>query len=152
PSSAVSGVTFSDDIPSHDNLLSYTGPGGAAVDESSFSGGAFGKGRARFSNISIPAGGTASITITVRVDSRAQFVASGVPAASIHGTSVCNQGTVSAGFITTPLQTDDPSTGTLHDATCFTLTYAPLFGTSAKGAVDDDGGILEPGDTITYTI
>jgi uncharacterized repeat protein (TIGR01451 family) len=50
------------------------------------------------------------------------------------------------------LLTDDPATAAAQDQTCLTLTYAPLLGSSTKTVVDDDGGLLDPGDTLTYTI
>lgn len=152
PGSATSGVAFQDDVPAHMTLLSWTSPGGTAVDESTFTGGANGNGRVRFTNISIPAAGSVSITITALVDSEANWVADGVPASDIHGQVVCNQGTVTAGFVPGPLPTNDTATAAPQDPTCYTVTYAPLFGTSNKLAVDDDGGVLDPGDTITYTI
>lgn len=152
PSSPTSGVSFTDDVPAHVTLLAYTSPGGGAVDGSVFVGGAFGNGRVSYSAITIPSGGTATITITVRVDDEPAWVADGVPAANIHGQTVCNQGQVSAGFLPMPLLTDNTSTPAAPDASCLTITYAPLFGGSSKTVVDDDGGGLEPGDTLTYTI
>jgi uncharacterized repeat protein (TIGR01451 family) len=152
PTGPVGGVSFVDDVPAGLALLAVTGPGGGATDLTTFTGGANGNGRVRFDNITIATGGTATVTMTLQVDSEAEFAADGVPAGAIHGRAVCNQGTISAAFLPASLLTDDPATAAAQDQTCLTLTYAPLLGSSTKTVVDDDGGLLDPGDTLTYTI
>ncbi|MDP2345090.1 MAG: hypothetical protein Q8O67_29365 [Deltaproteobacteria bacterium] len=54
-----------------------------------------------------------------------------------------------------PFLTDDPSTATLSDPTRLEVDSAPIF-VLQKTFVDDDaatdGGIIEPGDNVTYTL
>ena len=148
----VSGLSFDDDIPAHMHLLAVNGPPGATV-TSSTTGGAFGRGSIQVTGISIPASVTSvNITFTVRYDSEAEFVVGGVPADSIDGLQLCNQGQVSALFLPAPLATDDPTVAGSANPTCLTLTYAPELGTSSKTVQDLNGAPLEPGDTLRYTV
>jgi uncharacterized repeat protein (TIGR01451 family) len=148
----ITGLSFDDDIPANMSLIVANGPPGATVTTST-TGGAFGRGYIQVTGITIPAGvSSVTITFTVRVDSEAELVASGVPAGAIDGHTLCNQGQVSALFLTGPISTDDPAVAGTANPTCLTLTYAPEMGTSHKTVVDVNGGKLEPGDTLRYTV
>jgi uncharacterized repeat protein (TIGR01451 family) len=148
----ITGLSFDDDIPANMNLIVANGPPGATVNTST-TGGAFGRGFVQVTGITIPAGvSSVTVTFTVRVDSEAEFVASGVPAGDIDGRTLCNQGQVSALFLPGPISTDDPAVAGAANPTCLTLTYAPEMGTSQKTVVDVNGGKLEPGDALRYTV
>ena len=148
----VTGLTLDDDIPANMNLLSVNGPPGATV-TSSTNGGQHGRGFIKVSDITIPAGvSSVNVVFTVRIDSESELIASGVPAANIDGLQLCNQGEVSALFLTAALSTDDPAAAGSANPTCLTLTYAPKLGTSLKSVLDVNGGKLEPGDTLRYTV
>ncbi len=65
------------------------------------------------------------------------------------------QAALSGTGIVTPFRTDDPSTAAASDPTRLIVDSAPIF-TLQKTVVDDDaasdGGAIEPGDTVTYTL
>ncbi|MFZ5787938.1 MAG: hypothetical protein ACOY3Y_15990, partial [Acidobacteriota bacterium] len=147
-----SGIAFSDDMPPFLRLLTVIAPPGS-TNTSTTTGGLNGTGLVQVSDISIPAGASStSITFLARLASEAEFGAGGVPANQIDGRQVCNQGSVSAAFLPTPLQTDDPALTGTANPTCVTLVYAPKLGTSSKAGVDLNGAPLEPGDTLRYTL
>ena len=101
-------------------------------------------------NLAVPAGGSSQVVVSGRVRSVAEFAAIGVPEDAIDGTVVTNQATVSGGCNPAVL-TDDPDAGGFQ-ATTFQLQYAPDLSTSAKQVTDINGGPLEPGDTLRYTL
>ncbi len=119
----------------------------------STTGGANGTGRVDIDDIVIAAGlSTVNVTILAQIDSEAEFVSKGVPAGSIDGRTICNQGSVSAPFLSAVLLSDDPAVMGNDNPTCFTLTYRPNLSTSTKTGLDVNGGQLEPGDTLRYTL
>ncbi|MCC6998242.1 MAG: DUF11 domain-containing protein [Deltaproteobacteria bacterium] len=144
------GIRLIDDMPAHMQLLSVIGPAGS-VDNSTLTGGANGRGRVDLGSITVGAGvPSVQVIVTAQVDDEAEW-APVVPDA-IDGQVLCNQGTVTAPFLMAAVMTDDPDTGAAADGTCTTITYRPSMAASGKSVVDDDGGLLEPLDTLTYTI
>ncbi|MCA9667618.1 MAG: DUF11 domain-containing protein, partial [Myxococcales bacterium] len=88
----------------------------------------------------VPAGGTVNVRFT------AQIV---LPLDG--GTQIANQATViTPGFPN--VLTDDPNTPATDDPTIFTVTASPDFTTSTKAVTDQNGGVVEPGDLLTYTL
>jgi uncharacterized repeat protein (TIGR01451 family)/fimbrial isopeptide formation D2 family protein len=69
------------------------------------------------------------------------------------GTVVGNQARMflNGGF-GTPFVTDDPATPVAGDQTRVTVRSAPLLSDTTKTYVDQDGGNVEPGNLVTYTI
>lgn len=150
---SAAALTFTDDLPREVLLQSVNA--GAFTNASVLTGGTDGTGLVDVREITIPRGTlTASISFTVRVKNVAEFAADGVDAAAIDGLRVSNQGALDAEFLTTALLTDDPSTATATDPTVFTLSSAVnLRNTSTfKRAEDLNGGTLQPGDEIRFTI
>jgi uncharacterized repeat protein (TIGR01451 family) len=82
------------------------------------------------SNLTITANESVTVTYAVVVDT---------PLAN--GTQIENTASVTSSEVTTPVE----------DSVSNTVSSAPLL-TIGKSAVDANGGDLEPGDTITYTI
>lgn len=68
-----------------------------------------------------------------------------------HGTLIANQGTITASNLADPVLTDDPSTPEPNDPTHFIVESAPRF-VFEKTALDLNGGRVEPGDVIRYTV
>ncbi|MEK6608737.1 MAG: hypothetical protein AABZ30_13845, partial [Myxococcota bacterium] len=79
---------------------------------------------------------TAGATVLRRFD--AQVV---LPLAD--GTAICNSATISS-TEAAPLTVSLPA--------CAVVNSAPRFASSSKGVVDLDGGVVEPGDTLQYTL
>ena len=151
-SGQASAIRFVDDMPRHLKLLSVIAPPGS-INNSNNAGGVNGTGRVDISDIVIPANlSSVAVTILAQVDTEAEFVAKGVPANSIDGFNICNQGEVTAPFFTGSLLTDDPATTGGSNPTCFSLTYRPNLSTSGKSVADVNGGLVEPGDQLRYTI
>lgn len=67
------------------------------------------------------------------------------------GTQISNQATVDS-TETTAILTDDPNTPASDDATVVTVVSVPDFSTSTKSFVDTNGGEVEPGNVLTYTL
>jgi len=151
-SGQASAIRFVDEMPRHLQLLSVVVPPGA-INNSSMSGGANGTGLVDVSEILIPANlDFVTVTIIAQIDSIGEFVAAGVNINAIDGQRICNQGQVSAPFLSTPMLTDDPAGIGGAEATCFNLVYRPDFSGSQKSVLDVNSGRLEPGDTLRYTI
>jgi uncharacterized repeat protein (TIGR01451 family) len=69
-----------------------------------------------------------------------------------NGTVISDQALLSSAEITPPVPTDDPTTPAPHDPTRFVVTSAPDFRTSTKNVVDANGGMVQPGDLLHYTL
>ena len=67
------------------------------------------------------------------------------------GTVISNQATISAAGLS-PVLTDDPATPATDDPTVVTVSSSPVFSSSTKAVVDQNGGKAEPGDTLNYTL
>ncbi len=108
----------------------------------------------RVEDMSVPggAGGAARVTILARIHDAAQLAADGVAPGAINGFVIANQATVEVAG--TRIASDDPSTAGAVDPTRFRLAAPVDIGGpgTRKTAVDEDGGLLEPGDRIRYTI
>lgn len=69
-----------------------------------------------------------------------------------NGTVIRNQGLVRADNVLGATPTDDPTTPTADDSTNIVIRSAPALDSSTKVAVDLNGGTLEPGDAVRYTV
>ena len=150
---SAAGLTFVDDITEFATLQSVNASG--FVDESDLAGGANGTGQVRISDISMPVGSeSATVSFTVRVLSSDELVAAGVDPADIDGLVIRNQGELQAEFLPSSLLTDDPATGAEPDPTDLRVSSSVNFRNPStfKVAEDLNGGLLEPGDTIRFTI
>ncbi len=67
------------------------------------------------------------------------------------GTSVTAQATLSAGGLASSLTSDDPTKPGSNDPTVFAIESAPVI-TMTKALLDLNGGIVQGGDAIRYTI
>ena len=90
---------------------------------------------------SIPAGETIELTVNAELDS---------PLAN--GLEVSNQAAIVCAEQPTPALTDDPSTAAVDDPTLFEVESKPDFSTATKDWLDINGGEVEAGDRIAYTI
>jgi uncharacterized repeat protein (TIGR01451 family) len=68
------------------------------------------------------------------------------------GTVIANQAKLSSTEVPAPALSDDPTTPAPADPTKFTVTSAPDFRTSTKAVLDVNGGLVNPGDVLTYTL
>jgi len=67
------------------------------------------------------------------------------------GTSIANQGTLSCPGCGAVVLTDDPATAASDDPTVVVVGSSPVLSVR-KTVVDDDGGLVDPGDILTWTI
>ena len=74
-----------------------------------------------------------------------------IAATVLQGTSVSAQASLVGGGLSGNLQSDDPTKPGSADATVFTIESAPIV-TMTKALVDLNGGIVQGGDAIRYTI
>jgi uncharacterized repeat protein (TIGR01451 family) len=75
-----------------------------------------------------------------------------VAAGTAHGTRISNQAFVRSDEVTTPVPSDDPATPAVDDPTVVTVVATPVFTETTKSVRDDNGGLVEVGDILTYTI
>ncbi|MBW1809844.1 MAG: DUF11 domain-containing protein, partial [Deltaproteobacteria bacterium] len=68
------------------------------------------------------------------------------------GTIISNQAVFACDQQPGPVPSDDPATATPDDPTQVRVVAAPLFVSSRKEVIDLDGGLVEPGDILEYTI
>src|SRR5262249_51122840 len=151
-SPAANGITFRDDMPNYLRMIpgSVVAPPGATVTAQA-TGGASGTGFVQVDSITIPANvPSVTVSFSAHIFTESEFNAAGVPSGQINGRQICNQGAVSAGFLMSPLQTDDPTTTPSPDATCFALTFVPRLGGDKVGAPQT--GNVVPGQRIDYTV
>jgi uncharacterized repeat protein (TIGR01451 family) len=92
-------------------------------------------------NITIAAGGFADVVFTARIRD-------GTPS----GTAIANQGSVDQPSLPRPLLTDDPSTAPTPDATVTIVASGVSLVGSSKSVVDVNGGRVEPGDILEFTV
>lgn len=144
------GIQFVDDMPKFVKLQSVAAGSGTAT--STTTGGANGTGRVDVRNISIPGNGSTRIFIDVQVFSESEFVAAGIAVNQIDGQIISNQGEARVPQLSFSAKTDDPNTPAADDPTNVTVSYRPDFTGSAKTVRDNNGGLAEPGDTLTYTV
>jgi uncharacterized repeat protein (TIGR01451 family) len=67
-----------------------------------------------------------------------------------HNLVVANQAIIAAAGLT-PVPTDDPTTVAVDDPTRFTVTSQPRL-VLEKTVIDDNGGVVEPGDLLRWSI
>ncbi|MCA9543101.1 MAG: DUF11 domain-containing protein, partial [Myxococcales bacterium] len=143
----VAGVTFRDTLPPALELLQAVAPGGDNRSQPA-------QNRVDIRELIIPAGPNGGLTVTIlaRIKDTAGLVAAGIPAGSINGFPVDNQAEVVAAGRT--LRSDDPTTAGVGDATRFRLSAAvDITGPNTRKTVEDlNGGFVEPGDTLRFTI
>lgn len=123
------GISLYDDLPANISGYTITSLPTNAVDNSTTTGGANGTGYLDIQNINLAAGAVEQIILEVYVNSNAP-----------EGASLQNTATLSYG-----------SNNWLVDTGDITVVK-PDLSASTKTASDDNGGLLLPGETITYTI
>lgn len=144
------GIQFVDDMPKFVKLQSALAGSGTAT--TSTTGGANGTGRVTVNNISIPGNGSTRIFIDVQVFSESEFVAAGIAVNQIDGQIISNQGEARVPQLSFSAKTDDPATPAADDPTIVRVSYRPDFTASTKAVRDNNGGLAEPGDVLTYTV
>lgn len=140
----VNGVRLEDRLPPYLDLLQVVTVTG--VDRSRPE-----QNRAILDDMTIPANGTARITIIARIHETEQLLADGIAPGQLNGFPIANRAAVEVAG--ERRVSDDPATAA-NDATTFRLSAAVDItgpGTRKRG-VDVDGGLLEPGDQIRYTL
>ena len=105
----------------------------------------------RLESLVIPPGGLNVIILGTIHDTEA-LLADGVPPGGISGFQISNQGQITAAGQV--ILTDDPATAAVNDPTRFSLTAElDITGPNTRKVGEDvNGGLLEPGDTLRYTI
>ncbi|MCA9523905.1 MAG: DUF11 domain-containing protein, partial [Myxococcales bacterium] len=141
----IGGIDFTDDMPPEVKLLFVISDFDSS--QSNPTGGVNGTGRVVVKGINAPPGGQATVTITAQILSVDELIAKGIT--TINGHLVKNQGTATLGTLTRT--TDDPTKPGATDTTDFTLTTG-IDISATKSAVDLNGGVLKPGETVRYTI
>ncbi|OIP28771.1 MAG: hypothetical protein AUK47_29115 [Deltaproteobacteria bacterium CG2_30_63_29] len=151
---AVGGLSFKDTISPYVQLIELpTGVGDNS--NSSLTGGSNGTGYIEVNDISIGDNQTGVyLRYKVRILTSAEIVAKGVDPANVNGLSITNQGSVNAAFLPGAKVTDDPALPGANDPTTFQLRTGVDFtgATTNKAAVDVNGGLLQPGDVIEFTL
>lgn len=149
-----SAVQYADDMPKYVRgfrIVSINGGVDATTTFTPAPAGSNGRGRLVVNNLTIPAGGAATLSYSVTVDSVAEFAANGIALPDIDGKIIVNQGAITAPFLTATLVTDDPNTTPVADPTSVTIQYAPRV-TVQKNVTDANGSPTEPGDLLTYEL
>ncbi|MCA9527008.1 MAG: DUF11 domain-containing protein, partial [Myxococcales bacterium] len=138
-------VTLDDRLPPYLELLEVVSVTGDDASEPEI-------GRARLTGMTIPASSTARVTILARIHDTPQLLADGIERGALNGFPVSNQAVVTVAGEQRP--SDDPDTGAANDPTIFRLTAGvDITGPGTrKAGVDVNGGLLEPGDRIRYTL
>jgi uncharacterized repeat protein (TIGR01451 family) len=135
------GITVVDPLPEHMLVSSvFSTSGSWSIDG----------GTLTVTDLEVSAGGSAQVVVTGRARNVSEFVAAGVSENDIDGLLISNQAAVSGGCTAEQL-TDDPDAPGFQP-TEFTLVYRPALDTSAKDGIDINGGRLEPGDIVEYSI
>ena len=80
------------------------------------------------------------------------FFVAKIKANAPNGTVIGNQAVARSTEVTTPEPSDDPSTPANNDITNISVRRAPNLSQVTKTFVDNNGGAVRPGDTLTYTI
>ncbi len=75
-----------------------------------------------------------------------------IPEMTPGGTLISNQASVTATELTQEVLSDDPTTSAVDDATRFTVDAAPDLSATTKQVEDQNGGVVKPGDVLTYTL
>ncbi|MGK0359920.1 MAG: putative repeat protein (TIGR01451 family), partial [Bradymonadia bacterium] len=140
----VNGVRLDDRLPPYLDLLqvvTVTGIDRSRPEEN----------RVILDDVTVPAEGETRITIIARIHDSEQLRADGVPAGGLNGLAIANRALVEAGG--QQLRSDDPDTAAV-DATTFRLSAAvDITGPgTVKIGEDVNGGLLEPGDRLRYTL
>jgi uncharacterized repeat protein (TIGR01451 family) len=134
------GTRLLDDVPSYVTSFSVDSvPAGAVNNSLAAPSGANGTGLVDISGFTIPIGGTATIVFSC-------VLGTSVP----NNTNICNQGSVTSTEITNPVLTEDPDLG--FPKTCRRVVATPNIKTSTKTVQDLNGGNVELGDTLRYTV
>jgi uncharacterized repeat protein (TIGR01451 family) len=109
--------------------------------------------RVQIDEMVVPGGGGGlTVTIIARLRDADGLVAAGVPAGAINGFVVANRARITAAGVVH--ESDDPTTAAAGDTTNFAISAAvEITGPNTlKSAADINGGLLEPGDLIRFTI
>ena len=139
-------ATWTMDLPPEVLFASATGPG---TNKSAAAGGSNGTGQARFDNVSVPANGTVTFTITAKLKDLATLQAMGIN--PIAGHLVAAQASVVVG--TKTIKSDDPGQPGTDNPTAFAVQVLSDFTTSTKTYADlSPATPLLPGDQIQFTI
>ena len=126
---ATSGIRLYDDLPANISGYTITSLPTNAVSNSTTSGGANGTGYLDIQNINLAAGAVEQVVLEVYVNSNAP-----------EGASLQNTATLSYNSNNWIVDTGDIT------------VVEPDLSDSSKTASDDNGGLLLPGETVTYTI
>lgn len=140
----VNGVRLDDQLPPYLDLLqvvTVTGVDRSRPEEN----------RAILDDMTIPANGAARVTIIARIHDTDQLIADGVDPGGLNGLLIRNRANVIVAGQT--LRSDDPTTAA-NDPTDFRLSAAvDITGPGTrKTGVDVNGGLVEPGDQLRYTL
>lgn len=140
-----SGVQVIDDVPPYLDVIQVIAGGGQDVSDLS-------RNHVQIEGLNIPAQSNLTITIIALIHDANQLLADGIPAGQIDGWVIDNQARVTLGA--DQQLTDDPSTPNGPDATRLILEAGvDIRGTGTQKLVSDlNGGLLEPGDQLRYTI
>jgi len=140
-----SGVQLIDDLPPYLDVLQVVAGGGQDLSDLS-------RNRVQIDGLNIPAQSDLTITIIAVIHDAEQLIADGVPAGEIDGWVIDNQASVTLGA--DRQLTDDPSSPNGPDATRLILDAGvDIRGSGTRKLVSDlNGGLLEPGDPLRYTI
>lgn len=103
------------------------------------SGGTFSGGQVQWALPALAAGAEARVSFRARINN-------GVP----NGTTIANQAVARSAEATR--SSDDPATAAADDPTLVRVVAAPSFVDSTKAVRDVNGGVVQPGDLLEYTL
>jgi len=126
---AVNGISITDDLPANISGYTITQLPASAVNNSTTTGGANGTGQLLLSNINLAAGATEQVVLEVYIENTAP-----------RGASLQNTASITYGTDTWIVDTGDIT------------IVAPDLSPSTIEAVDVNGGLLQPGDSVQVTI
>ena len=144
-------VSFHLDLPPFSKSFSLAAQGDAGATFTQSPGGANNTGQFDLTNVTIAAHSPITVVWQVNVFSEADFAGAGFSANAIDGKAMPEQGVQRLSSL--PAQpSDDPATSATPDPTTVTLRYLADLSTSTKSAAGGSGGVVVPGDLVTYTI
>lgn len=141
----ISGVRLIDQLPPYLDLFQVISGGGDDRSDPSLN-------RVVLENLNIDANASIDIIIIAKIHDSDQLEADGVSPSEIDGLLIANQAQISLGAEVT--LSDDPSTNARPDETIFSLDAGiDIRGNGTRKEVSDlNGGIVEPGDLLQYSI
>ena len=141
----ISGVRLVDQVSPYLDVLQVISGGGVDTSDLSLN-------RVSLEGLNIDANASITVVVIAQIHDTNQLEADGVDPSAIDGLMISNQAEVNLG--SERILTDDPSTAAAADPTVFMIDAGvDIRGNGTRKEVNDlNGGRLEPGDQLQYSI